>query len=159
MFSYGKCIALMGMLIVGNFAIAQSSATLYGLIDTGIDYYNNSGGKSLVETRDGVLTGLYGSRWGTQGQEDLGGGTKVVFRLENGFSSTKGALGQGGLELDGRLTLDSPPRSWATLLRAGNTTLLVITCNFLAPVRNEAASLLMRVTSTAFRIRSESTIL
>jgi predicted porin len=79
-------------------AVAQSSVTLYGLIDTGIDYYNNSGGKQLYETRDGVLTGLYGSRWGLAGEEDLGGGLKAVFKLENGFNSTNGALGQGGLE-------------------------------------------------------------
>jgi predicted porin len=76
-------------------AHAQSSVTLYGLIDAGISYVNHSGSnsKSLVKYDDGVAQG---SRWGLRGSEDLGGGLKALFLLENGFNSGNGTLGQGG---------------------------------------------------------------
>jgi predicted porin len=76
-------------------AQAQSSVTLYGLIDAGITYVNHAGtaGRSLVQYGDGVASG---SRWGLRGSEDLGGGLKAIFTLENGFNSGTGALGQGG---------------------------------------------------------------
>ena len=40
----------------------------------------------------------YGSRWGLKGSEDLGGGLKTVFQIENGFSLATGAAGQGSRE-------------------------------------------------------------
>lgn len=77
-------------------AHAQSSVTLYGLIDSGITYTNHSrtssGSSSVVKYGDGVAQG---SRWGMKGQEDLGSGTQAIFTLENGFDSGTGALGQG----------------------------------------------------------------
>ena len=78
-------------------AHAQSSVTLYGLIDAGISYVNNARAGtshgSLVKYDDGVASG---SRWGLRGTEDLGGGLKALFVLENGFNSGNGAPGQGG---------------------------------------------------------------
>src|SRR5882757_3893721 len=95
-----KKIALMGTAlaaaVLSSSVAAQSSVTLYGLIEDGVDFYNNSAGKNLLETRDGAFTGIYGSRWGLTGEEDLGGGMSTVFRLENGFNSSTGGLGQGG---------------------------------------------------------------
>lgn len=79
-------------------AFAQSAVSLYGIIEEGVDYVNNSGGHSLVQLRDGTYAGTYGSRWGLKGTEDLGGGMSVIFRLENGFSLENGQLRQGGLE-------------------------------------------------------------
>jgi predicted porin len=76
---------------------AQSTITLYGALDEGIDYVNNSGGKSLVRMRDGTYDGMYGSRWGLKGEEDLGGGLKALFKLESGFSVENGQSRQGGL--------------------------------------------------------------
>jgi len=95
-----KKIALMGTAfaaaVLSSSVAAQSSVTLYGLIEDGVDFYNNSAGRNLLETRDGAFTGIYGSRWGLTGEEDLGGGMSTVFRLENGFNSSTGGLGQGG---------------------------------------------------------------
>jgi predicted porin len=80
-------------------AEAQSNVTLYGIIDAGISYVDNAartgGSDSLVKYDDGVAQG---SRWGLKGAEDLGGGLKAIFTLENGFNSGTGALGQGGAE-------------------------------------------------------------
>jgi general bacterial porin, GBP family len=76
-------------------AHAQSSVTLYGLIDEGISYTNNSGGHSLVKLTDAMMQS---SRWGMRGAEDLGGGLKAIFVLENGYTLSNGKLGQGGRE-------------------------------------------------------------
>jgi predicted porin len=77
-------------------AFAQSSVTLYGLIDSGIAYVNHSSGSaSQVKFSSG---NTYGSRWGIKGAEDIGGGTKTVFQLEDGFNLGTGAFGQGGRE-------------------------------------------------------------
>lgn len=76
-------------------AHAQSSVTLYGVIDTALVYANNSGGKSLYEMNS---SNVLGNRWGLRGSEDLGSGLKAVFLLENGFASNTGRFQQGGDE-------------------------------------------------------------
>jgi predicted porin len=78
-------------------AHAQSSVTLYGIIDAGISYVNHSGTNSqkLFKYDDGVAQG---SRWGMRGAEDLGGGLKAIFVLEGGFNSGNGTASQGGAE-------------------------------------------------------------
>lgn len=72
-------------------AHAQSSVTLYGLIDAGITYTNNQSGHSAWQMKSGTVNG---SRWGLRGAEDLGGGLKAIFTLENGFNIANGTLGQ-----------------------------------------------------------------
>jgi predicted porin len=72
---------------------AQSSVTLYGVLDAGLLYVNNSNGAHLYSTQAGFFQG---NRWGLTGIEDLGGGYQAVFKLESGFSPFTGALGQGG---------------------------------------------------------------
>jgi predicted porin len=74
---------------------AQSSVTLYGILDDGFAYTNNNGGHSQYFMNSG---NLQGDRWGLRGSEDLGGGFKTLFVLENGFSIATGKLGQGGDE-------------------------------------------------------------
>ncbi|MGF6767571.1 putative porin [Paraburkholderia sp. GAS199] len=78
-------------------AQAQSSVSLYGLIDAGVSYVNHaragSGHDSLLKYDDGVASG---SRWGLRGTEDLGGGLKALFMLQSGFNSGTGTLNQGG---------------------------------------------------------------
>lgn len=80
-------------------AFAQSSVSLYGIIDAGISYVNhaattNGSGKNF-KYDDGVAQG---SRWGLRGTEDLGAGLSAIFTLENGFNSGTGVSGQGGAE-------------------------------------------------------------
>ncbi|WP_109484149.1 porin, partial [Paraburkholderia sp. C35] len=82
-------------------AFAQSSVTLYGIIDNGIGYQSSS--TSLGSTTGGhsafkMVTGVWaGSRFGLKGAEDLGGGTKAIFTLEEGFSANSGAMSTSGL--------------------------------------------------------------
>ncbi|MDR5751733.1 MULTISPECIES: porin [unclassified Caballeronia] len=90
--------SLLALAALGTFAgaaQAQSSVTLYGIIDAGFVYNNNQAGQKLYSLNSG---NLQGSRWGLRGTEDLGGGLKAVFVLENGFNVMNGRLGQGGDE-------------------------------------------------------------
>jgi len=93
--------SLLALAALGAFAgaaHAQSSVTLYGIIDQGVNLVTNvktaTGSAHLYNMSSGVMQG---SRWGLRGAEDLGGGLKAVFVLENGFDLGSGALGQGGL--------------------------------------------------------------
>ena len=87
-------IAVAALAAVGA-ASAQSSVTLYGLIDTGFGVTqtkNTDAAGVVTKTR---TTGLYsgglsGSRWGLKGQEDLGNGLSAVFNVEAGFNSANG---------------------------------------------------------------------
>ncbi|NYH17157.1 putative porin [Paraburkholderia bryophila] len=74
-------------------ASAQTSVTLYGVLDEGINYTNNVGRGHVYELASGDAQG---SRWGLKGAEELGGGLKAIFQLENGFDVNSGRLNQGG---------------------------------------------------------------
>jgi predicted porin len=88
-----KMIALTVTAAVALPVHAQSSITLYGVLDEGINYTNNAGDKSAYQLESGYAQG---SRWGLKGSEDLGSGLKAIFDLENGLDVNSGALGQGG---------------------------------------------------------------
>src|SRR5258708_38508555 len=65
-------------------AYAQSSLTLYGRVAAGLDYVTNvatpNGSKNLFR----FASNQYGASFlGLLGKEDLGGGTKKVFNLED----------------------------------------------------------------------------
>ncbi|WP_310632097.1 porin [Paraburkholderia sp.] len=89
----------LGLAALG--AHAQSSVTLYGIVDTGIGYQSSatslgktSGGHALVKMAQGIWAG---SRFGFKGSEDLGGGTRAIFQLEEGYNSATGAESTSGL--------------------------------------------------------------
>lgn len=80
-------------LLVGgtSSAFAQSSVTLYGIVDIAVRYQTNAapGGDDQVSMTSGPETH---SRWGLKGSEDLGGGLSAIFHLENGFEAFDGQL-------------------------------------------------------------------
>ncbi|KWA10537.1 porin [Burkholderia territorii] len=81
-------LALLG---AASAAHAQSSVTLYGVIDTSIAYVHGNDGQANNMWQ--MLSGnLQGSRWGLKGTEDLGGGLKAIFQIENGFNPGTGKL-------------------------------------------------------------------
>jgi predicted porin len=88
----------LALLSVTGVAHAQSSVTLYGLIDESIQYAHNTVDASNRNANQVGMVGgnLQGDRWGLKGTEDLGGGLKAIFQLENGFDINTGKLGQGG---------------------------------------------------------------
>ena len=64
-----------------------SSVKLYGVLDAGVYAHHASNGQTIVEMASGITKG---SRFGLEGQENLGNGYKVYFRLEQGFESDNG---------------------------------------------------------------------
>ena len=77
--------ALLGLASAA--AHAQSSVTLYGVIDAGLLYQSTAAASfsptapnlgKIYRYKDG---GIYASFWGLKGSEDLGGGYKLNFRL------------------------------------------------------------------------------
>lgn len=68
-------------------AFAQSSVTVYGIVDVGAAYKN--AGAGTVTSLDSGLNST--SRFGLKGTEDLGGGLKANFNLEAGIKADTGA--------------------------------------------------------------------
>jgi predicted porin len=80
-------------MVASGLAQAQSSVTIYGVMDEGLVYTNNQGGHSNTQLVTGQTNG---SRFGFSGVEDLGGDLKAVFVLENGFNMATGTMAQHG---------------------------------------------------------------
>jgi len=108
-----KTTTATAVLALGAFAgaaHAQSSVTLYGIVDAAILYNNNNKGSAQISMTQGNS-----SRWGLRGSEDLGGGLKAIFTLENGFTTASGALGQGGLEFGRKAFVGVTSTTWGTV--------------------------------------------
>ncbi|MBN3752713.1 porin [Paraburkholderia sp. Tr-20389] len=74
-------------------AHAQSSVTLYGTLDAGITYTSNVGGHSQWAVGSGTIDE---NRFGLRGVEDLGGGLRTIFTLEQGFDLNNGSPASAG---------------------------------------------------------------
>jgi predicted porin len=80
-------------------ASAQSSVTLYGVVDGGLRYSSISLANGTGVTNFGGAYGVQsGNRFGLRGVEDIGGGNRVTFQLESGFD-----LGNGSSQQASRL--------------------------------------------------------
>ena len=106
-------LAVAGAFVAGT-AQAQSSVTLYGLIDTYLEFASING-NSVNKLTAG---GLNGSRWGLRGSEDLGGGWMGIFTLESGFNGDTGSIGQGG-RLFGRTAFVGVQKDWLGSFKFG----------------------------------------
>lgn len=88
-------------------AFAQTSVTLYGIVDAGV--------QRVTGYRQGTDTALVsgimeGSRFGLRGSEDLGGGWRAIFTLENRTELNNGSVGNrpiSGTQLPDRLSQTS----------------------------------------------------
>jgi predicted porin len=80
--------------VLGAFAgaaSAQSSVTLFGIVDVNARYVDNNGVKQYQLSQDGINS----SRLGFRGSEDLGGGMAASFWLEGSLNPDTGtATGQ-----------------------------------------------------------------
>lgn len=95
-------LAAMGLFVAGT-ASAQSSVTIYGVMDAGVEFVNHAGKDgSVVKLTSG---GKNTSRWGLRGVEDLGGGLKALFALESGIAIDTGKLDTDGTLFDRRATV------------------------------------------------------
>jgi predicted porin len=78
-------------LIAAGASHAQSSVTLYGIVDSSIQYIKAD--HSVSPTLMAASGNLQASRWGLRGSEDLGGGYRANFQLEMGFNTYTGVAG------------------------------------------------------------------
>jgi predicted porin len=81
-------VAVAAAVLSGG-AYAQTNVSIYGLMDSGVEYTNHAGanGSALRLMSGGTNT----SRIGFKGTEDLGGGLKAIFQLEGGIQLDTGA--------------------------------------------------------------------
>ena len=130
-----KKTLLTAALVAGfaSVAHAESSVTLYGVVDGGVGYsqtkttlnisgYNRAGDyvgsfSGTAKTRSaGVTSGNQsGNRWGLKGTEDLGNGTSAIFQLESGFNLGNGKHLQGDRLFGRKAILGLTGESWGTL--------------------------------------------
>ncbi|MFM0734562.1 porin [Paraburkholderia sediminicola] len=101
-----KALLAAALMTAGVVAHAQSSVTLYGRLDAGLEYMSGvpqgvgANGQATGSTnRFKAESGDWGtSLWGMKGVEDIGGGNKVLFQLEGSFNTMNGTgPGGGGL--------------------------------------------------------------
>lgn len=81
-----KSLIALAVLAASGAAMAQSSVTLYGVVDTGLTY--SKGADSVYGLTH--VGGNTNSRLGFRGVEDLGNGLKATFNLEAGMGVDDG---------------------------------------------------------------------
>lgn len=93
-------------------AHAQPSVTLYGRIDASLMHNKPFGGVSQWTLDSGTISG---SRWGLMGSEDIGGGLKINFDLQQGFrnanttvTSISGSYAGGPLSVGAGYQVEEP---------------------------------------------------
>lgn len=96
-----KASVVVAALCATGAAHADSSVTLYGILDAGLMYLSHStpglngttgAGRQFTLTNSGYSSSL----WGLKGTEDLGGGLKATFKLESGISVSNGGYDNPG---------------------------------------------------------------
>jgi predicted porin len=94
-----KWVMAAALAATGSSAYAQSSVTLYGVVDAGLLHQSTSAASfspaaknlgKVYRYKDG---GIYSSIWGMKGTEDIGGGYSVNFKLQGVFDSGTGKFG------------------------------------------------------------------
>jgi predicted porin len=94
-----KTLTAFAALAVCGLASAQSSVTLFGVVDAGVTYQSNSArdpitGQSNTQSKWSLgNSGYNSSRIGFRGTEDLGGGLAASFWLEAPITNDDGATG------------------------------------------------------------------
>lgn len=105
-------------------AHAQTNVQIYGVLDAAVDYNTNvdTAGHSRV-WMPSLGGGMFPSRIGFRGTEDLGGGLKAIFTLETGVLVDTGSTGQGN-RLFGRQAWVGLAGNWGQLTLGRNYNML-----------------------------------
>jgi len=86
-----KSLIALAVLAASGAAMAQSSVTLYGIADVWVgSVKTDTAGGASTSTASMISGGASSSRWGMKGSEDLGGGLKANFQLDQGFTLDDG---------------------------------------------------------------------
>lgn len=132
---------------------AQSSVTVYGLVDIG--FVRESGGSAGTQNK--ITSGMAsGSRFGLKGTEDLGGGLSALFLMESGFQADTGASGQGGLLFGRQAYVGLASTSYGTVLLGRQYTpeygVLLMADPFSTGLAGDAANLMPNTGNAASRM-------
>ncbi len=119
-----KSLVALAALAVAGLASAQSSVTLFGVLDAGISYYDAKtnlvgGGTAKQSQWAQSSSGYNSSRLGFRGTEDLGGGLAASFWLEAGLNNDTGAT--GGTSGTGGASAGGVPNSASNLFNRRST--------------------------------------
>lgn len=87
-----RSIGLFALAAMSTTALAQSSVTLYGIVDNAVQYETGLPGGNRVSASSGNWAA---SRLGFMGTEELGGGTQATFRLETRLNTQNGSYTNG----------------------------------------------------------------
>ena len=97
-------------------AQAETSVTLYGILDGGIGYQKVEGPNGVDAKKTGMINGIQsGNRWGLRGTEDLGNGMQAVFQIESGFDLGNGNHGQNERLFGRHATIGLQSDAWGRL--------------------------------------------
>ena len=127
-----KSLIALAVLAASGAAMAQSSVTLYGLVDANIGSFktNTAVGAGTAASPASIQNlsqtriesgGLNGSRWGLRMSEDLGGGLAAIANLESGINLDNGASGQGGVLFGRRANVGLTSSSFGTVVIGRNS--------------------------------------
>lgn len=105
-----KTTLALALLALAGAASAQTSLTLFGVVDVGVRHASTDG----VGHINSVMSGSYSSaRYGFRGQEDLGGGLSASFWLESFLSADAGTMSPAGFQR--RSTVSLAHTGWGEL--------------------------------------------
>ncbi|CAM3924142.1 porin [Roseateles saccharophilus] len=85
-------LAIAALAACTSSAWAQSSVTLYGIVDAAARYYTNTDGASNLAPKQLVPGGMSQSRLGVNVTEDMGGGLKALVNMEHRLNSDTGTV-------------------------------------------------------------------
>lgn len=83
-----KLFTLSALALAASTSFAQSSVTIYGIVDAGVSRVSGLKGGAMKFLSSGIMDG---SRLGFRGNEDLGGGYRAIFTLEHRLELDTGA--------------------------------------------------------------------
>ena len=120
-------IAFAALSAIAGMAQAQSTVTIYGIVDAHIASVKTNVAAAAATTIQNPTQskidsgGLNGSRWGIRVSEDLGAGLAAIGNLESGFDISTGVSQQGGALFGRRANVGLTSASFGTVTLGRNS--------------------------------------
>jgi predicted porin len=142
------CSAAVLVLLAIAAKPACAEVTLYGILDTFVGYTNAGGKGAQTAEQSG---GLYASRIGFKGSENLGGGLRATFNLENGILTNNGSATDSTLAFSRSAWVGLASRYGEVRFGRQNSALLIMHSKFDAFNGGTYGSLLHNASTFSFR--------
>jgi predicted porin len=120
-----RCFAAGVLAMFAAGAQAQSSLTLFGLMDLSVGRFQAPGADATQGVESGSMTTSF---WGVKGTEDLGGGLGALFAAESFLRGDTGAAGRFGADTfwARSVYVGLSSKDWGTVTLGRNTTSLFV---------------------------------